>query len=100
MSGSTVIQALHTLDQKGAVNQELTPEDVTYLIEHGFRYAVVDPAIFQNAIRSETHIRFFRALWGAPNHTHGQGAVWKIEAIDDPVQLKLRTARKTSRRSL
>jgi hypothetical protein len=99
MRQSRVLQALFTLDRTGHVEDEITPADVLYLIESGLKYAVVDPAIFQNPTRSETHIRFFRALWGAPIHTHEHGAVWKISAIDTSVQLQLKTANRSSRRS-
>jgi hypothetical protein len=99
MRQSRVLQALFTLDRAGHVEEEITPEDVLFLVESGLKYAVVDSTVFQNPIRTETHIRFFKALWGPPTHTHEHSAVWKISAIDTSVQLQIKTANRSSRRS-
>jgi hypothetical protein len=96
-----VLAALHRLGRQQQVSVTIMPADVDALLDAGFTYAVVDPAVFPDARGrrwTEMHVRFFRQLFGEPMRRSERGAVWKIEAIDEARPVLVQQVRGRERR--
>jgi len=88
-----VIDALLTLQTERRLSVTIHPEDVAYLWDAGFRYAVTDPAVYGSSKGrnwAATLGSVFTQIWGSPIQRHRGGAVWAITPITEPVTVTAR----------
>ena len=88
-----VIDALLTLQTERRLSVTIHPEDVAYLWDAGFRYAVTDPSVYGSPTGrnwAATHGSVFTQIWGSPIQRHRGGAVWAITPITEPVTVTAR----------
>ena len=93
VDGSRLLDSLVDLQTEQEATFTVDPQDVAYLLDAGFRYAVTDPTVYGGPTGrnwAATHGTVFRQLWGSPIQRHRGGAVWAIQPITEPVTVTAR----------
>ena len=92
VQGNGVLHALSMLATGGSGEVEVRPADVDALRAAGFRWVVVDPAVFPPGFDQawvQGHREVLRAIFGAPERRSGKGLAWSVDPIAAPVTVRL-----------
>ncbi|MEC7241579.1 MAG: hypothetical protein VXW32_10100 [Myxococcota bacterium] len=101
MQESSLMQLLLSLEGGDSATVTVSPEDVEALVDRGLRYAVLDPYNFDSVMSSRwvaSYAAVYWTLFGEPVRIHEGGAVWRIRAMDEPVDVHYGFATRPDRR--
>ena len=84
VEGNALLRGLHRVDAGEVGDITVMPDDVSQLLDAGFRWAVLDPAVFGADGANpwmNTYARAFGALWGPPDRDVDGAVAWRIRPI-------------------
>lgn len=87
-----LLAALSALATGGAGERVVRPADIDALRATGFRWVVVDPAVFPPGFDQawvQGHREVLRAVFGAPERRSGKGLAWSLDPLAAPVTVRL-----------
>lgn len=92
VEGNGLLALLSALATGGSGERVVLPADINALREAGFRWVIVDPAVFPPGFDQawvQGHREVLRAVFGAPERRSGKGLAWSLDPLGAAVTVRL-----------